>query len=81
MILPSPTLLLQIALGVYCAGVVGSLLALRHERLANLVGFGCATLAGALGIGAGVLGLYGTGRPRRADEGRPANQRRPAQTT
>jgi len=55
--LPSATLLLQIALCVYVAGVVGSLLSLRHERIANLVGFGCATVAGALGIGAGVLGL------------------------
>ena len=57
MILPSPTLLLQITLGVYCAGLVGSLLALRHERLANLVGFGCATVAGLFGIGAALLGL------------------------
>jgi hypothetical protein len=57
MILPSPTRLLQIALGVYRAGVVGSLLTLRQERIANLVGFGCATIAGLFGIGAVVLGL------------------------
>jgi hydrogenase-4 component B len=55
--LASPTLLLQIALCAYGVGAVGSLLALRHERFANLIGFGCATLAGLLGIGAGVLGL------------------------
>jgi NADH:ubiquinone oxidoreductase subunit 5 (subunit L)/multisubunit Na+/H+ antiporter MnhA subunit len=55
--LPAPTLLLQIALCVYVVGAVASLLALRHERIANLVGFGCATLAGLVGIGAGVLGL------------------------
>ena len=53
----SPTLLLQIALCAYGVGTAGSLLALRHERIANLVGFGCATLGGLFGIGAGVLGL------------------------
>jgi hypothetical protein len=96
--LPSPTLLLQIALCVYAVGAAGSLLALRHEKVANLFGFGCATVGGCFGIGAGVLGLisgrgdgraafapavadYGTGSPRRADEGRPVNQLRPAQTT
>jgi hydrogenase-4 component B len=57
MALPSPTLLLQLALCTYALGVVGSLLALRREKIANLVGFGCATVAGALGIGAGVLRL------------------------
>ena len=46
--LPSPTLLLQLAFCAYALGVVGSLLALRREKMANLVGFGCATVAGAL---------------------------------
>jgi hydrogenase-4 component B len=55
--LPSPTLLLRLALCVYGLGIVGSLLALRRETIANLVGFGCAAVAGALGIGAAVLGL------------------------
>jgi hydrogenase-4 component B len=59
--LPSPALLLQLALGAYALGMAGSLVALRRERLANLAGFGCAAVAGALGIGAGVLGL--TSRP------------------
>jgi Ni,Fe-hydrogenase III small subunit len=69
MALPSPTLLLQLALCTYALGVVGSLLALRREKIANLVGFGFATLAGALGIGAGVLGLTsGVGDSRAAFE-------------
>jgi hydrogenase-4 component B len=55
--LPSSTLLLQIALCLYGIGAVGSLLCLRHERIANLVGFGCATVAGAFGIGAGIMML------------------------
>jgi hydrogenase-4 component B len=67
--LPSPTLLLQLALCIYALGVVGGLVALRHEKMANLVGFGCSTLAGALGIGAGVLGLTsGVGDSRAAFE-------------
>jgi hydrogenase-4 component B len=60
--LPAPTLLLQIAFCVYGVGAGASLLALRHERIANLVGFGCATLAGLFGIGAGVTALiFGPG--------------------
>jgi hydrogenase-4 component B len=55
--LPAPTLLLQIALCVYAAGAVGSLLALRHEKVANLFGFGCSTVAACFGIGAALLGL------------------------
>lgn len=67
--LSSPTLLLQITLCAYGVGVLGSLLALRHERIANLVGFGCATVAGLFGIGAGVLGLIsGPGDGRTAFE-------------
>src|ERR1039457_4632838 len=53
----SSNLLLQIALCAYCAGVVGSLLAMRQERIANLVGFGCATAAAVSGIGAALLAL------------------------
>ena len=53
----SSTLLLQFTLCAYVAGVVGSLLALRHERIANLIGFGCASLAAGAGIGAALLAL------------------------
>lgn len=64
-----PTLLLQITLCAYGVGVLGSLLALRHERIANLVGFGCATVAGLFGIDAGLLGLIsGPGDGRAAFE-------------
>jgi len=67
--LPAPTFLLQIALCAYGAGAVGGLLTLRHKRIANLVGFGCATVAGLFGIGAGVLGLIsGPGGARAAFE-------------
>ncbi len=46
--LPTSNLLLQFALCAYGLGMLGSLLALRRERLANLVGFGSATLASAV---------------------------------
>ena len=71
--LPSSALLLQIALCAYGAGVVGSLLALRRERIANLVGFGCATVAGALrdwGRGAGADFRGGRWRERLSSCGR-----------
>ena len=55
--LPSPALLLQIALCAYAVGVAGSLLVLRYEKLANLVGFGCSAIAACFGIGAALLGL------------------------
>ena len=45
-----PTFLLKAALWMYAAGGVGSLLALRKEKLANLVGFGGGTLGGLSGI-------------------------------
>src|ERR1039458_8587601 len=65
--LPAPTLLLQIALCVYAAGAVGSLLALRHEKIATLFGFGCSTVAACFGIGAALLGLTsGPGAARAA---------------
>jgi hypothetical protein len=71
--LRSPTLPLQITLCAYDVGVLGSLLALRHERIANLVGFGCATVAGLFGIGAGLLGpISGPGDGRAAFELRPS---------
>jgi hydrogenase-4 component B len=56
-----PTLLLKAALWVYAAGGVGSLLALRKEKLANLVGFGGGTLGGLCGIGS-ALGFLVSGR-------------------
>jgi formate hydrogenlyase subunit 3/multisubunit Na+/H+ antiporter MnhD subunit len=55
--LPSSNLLRQFTLCAYAAGVVGSLLALRRERIANPVGFGCATMAAVSGIGAALLAL------------------------
>jgi len=67
--LSSPTLLLQLAFCAYALGLLGSLLALRREQVANVVGFGCATVGGALGIGAGLLGLTsGPGQSRAAFE-------------
>jgi hydrogenase-4 component B len=57
--LPSSTLLLQLALCVYGAGAVVSLLSLRHERVANILGFGCASVAAAFGIGAAITALIG----------------------
>jgi len=71
--LRSPTLLLQIILCAYGVGVLGGLLALRHERIANLVGFGCTTVAGFFGMGAGLLGLIsGPGDGRAVFELRPS---------
>jgi len=67
--LPSPNLLLQLAFCAYALGVVGSLLALRREKVANLVGFGCAAVAAVLGIAAAMLGLIaGPGAGRAAFE-------------
>ena len=53
----SPILLLKLALGAYGVGVLASLLALRHDRTANLAGFGSSMIAGLLGIGAAVMAL------------------------
>ena len=67
--LPSTAFLLQLALCLYGAGMVLSLLALRRERVANLLGFGCAAVAALAGIGAGMLGLTsGAGDSRAAFE-------------
>ncbi|HTL59313.1 MAG TPA: hydrogenase 4 subunit B [Candidatus Limnocylindrales bacterium] len=46
----SPTLLLQLALGAYALGAVSSLLAVKRERIANAIGFGCASVGGLLGV-------------------------------
>jgi len=51
------TRLLKFALGLYVAAGAGSLLCLRKERWANLLGFGGAALAGACGIGAALAAL------------------------
>ncbi|HWX21327.1 MAG TPA: hydrogenase 4 subunit B [Candidatus Binatia bacterium] len=56
----SPALFLKLALCGYGVGALGSLLALRRERVANLVGFGCATLAGMSGMAAAVWALTGS---------------------
>src|SRR6266581_3343779 len=53
----SPALLLKLAFWGYAVGVAGSLIALRRERVATLIGFGSATIAGACGIGAGLARL------------------------
>jgi hydrogenase-4 component B len=53
----SPALFLKLTLSAYAAGMVCSLLALRRERAANGIGFGCAALGGISGIWAAVLGL------------------------
>jgi hydrogenase-4 component B len=54
---PSPLLLFKFALWAYAAGIVGSLLALRREKAANLIGFGGASIASICGLGAAVLTL------------------------
>lgn len=51
--------LLKIALCLYAAGVLGSLLSLRRERMANLLGFVAALLAGLCGIGSTLMVLLG----------------------
>ena len=55
--LPSPEFFLKLAFCAYGVGIVGSLLSLRQERMANLVGFASACLAALSGIGAAVLAL------------------------
>jgi len=57
----SSTFLLKTALWVYAMAGVGSLLALRREKLANVLGFGGAALAGSCGIGAALLFLLSGG--------------------
>jgi hydrogenase-4 component B len=50
-------LLLKLALCAYSVGVLGSLLAVRRDRAANVIGFGSAMLAGVSGVGAALLAL------------------------
>jgi len=49
--------LLEIALTLYGAGIVLSVLTVRREKLANLLGFGSAAIAALAGIFAGVIAL------------------------
>jgi hydrogenase-4 component B len=56
----SSALLLKMALCAYAAGIVASLLALRAERAANVLGFGSALVGGVCGIGAAVSALLFT---------------------
>src|SRR6185369_17755508 len=53
----SPALLLKAALGMYVVGGVGSLLLVKRERLANLLGFGAPIGAGLCGLAASLLFL------------------------
>jgi hydrogenase-4 component B len=54
----SATLFLKLALGLYATGVVGSLICSRSDRVANLLGFGSAVLAGLSGLVAAVTTLH-----------------------
>jgi hydrogenase-4 component B len=53
----TPTTLLPLGLLVYVLGCAAGLLFLRHEKLANLCSFGCATLAALCGGIACVMSL------------------------
>jgi hydrogenase-4 component B len=53
----TPTTLLPLALLGYVLGCAAGLLFLRHEKLANLCSFGCATLAALCGTVACVMSL------------------------
>src|ERR1019366_1051899 len=53
----TPTTLLPLTLMGYVLGCAAGLLFLRHEKLANLCSFGCATLAALCGTVAGVMSL------------------------
>ncbi|HWI59902.1 MAG TPA: hydrogenase 4 subunit B [Bacillota bacterium] len=55
--LPSSLLLYKLTLCGYSLGLVGSLLAVRREKAANLVGFGSAILAALCGIGTALVAL------------------------
>jgi len=57
--LASPTWMLRLALCAYGVGAFGSLLAARRDKLANLIGFGSATVASLGGLGAALLALTG----------------------
>src|SRR5260370_27881000 len=53
----SPGLFLKLALCFYAIGAVGSLAAARRERIANLIGSGCAMAASICGMWAALLRL------------------------
>src|SRR5579872_4176817 len=53
----SPSLFLKAALWTYAVGAAGSLLFMRRDWLATLVGFGGAILAGSFGLAAALLFL------------------------
>ncbi len=53
----TPALLLKTALCAYAFGAAASLLALRRERIANVVGFGSAVLGALCGIAAALQSL------------------------
>ncbi|PWU19104.1 MAG: hydrogenase 4 subunit B [Verrucomicrobia bacterium] len=53
----SPVFLLKLALCLYAAGIGSALLAVRRDKLANLLGFGSATVAALCGIWAAILAL------------------------
>ncbi len=55
----SPIFLLQLSLGAYAVGILASLVALRSDRAANLVGFGSAVVGGLCGMGAAIGALLG----------------------
>jgi hydrogenase-4 component B len=57
----SSTILLKAALWVYLGSGLGSLLALRKERLANLLGFGGAAVGGLFGTSAALAFLLSGG--------------------
>src|ERR1043166_4843219 len=58
-----PAMLLNAALCIYVTGAVAGLIFFRNEKLANLVSFGLAALAGASGFLAGLLFLAGGAAP------------------
>jgi hydrogenase-4 component B len=57
----SPLLALKVTLWAYAFGIVASLLALRRDKAATLLGFGSATIAGLAGIWAAILALTSPG--------------------
>jgi hydrogenase-4 component B len=53
----SSTLLLELALCAYALGILGSLVLLRFERAANVLGFGAVLLGGLCGVAAALVSL------------------------
>jgi len=64
----SPELLLRLALLVYAVGAVGSLVCLRHEKLATVIGFGTPMVASMFGMLAALFRLAVPGREAAAFE-------------